>query len=58
VITKKDIALCVFVPLFVTSLVFGLVQGGIEKNCLTQSIAATINIPFRLACEFMKPRFK
>jgi hypothetical protein len=41
-----------------SSIFIGLMTGGIEGNCETKSIASTINLPYRAACEFTKPRFK
>lgn len=42
----------------ITSGFIGMLDGNIHNDCSTYSIASRINIPYRLGCEFTKPRFK
>lgn len=39
------------------SVFFGLMDGALREKCAPKSIMGAINIPYRAACEFTKPRW-
>jgi len=41
-----------------SSTLFGGLNGAINGRCPTDSIQSYINIPYRLACEFVQPRWE
>jgi len=58
-LSRKMLPVIVFtVILTIASIFAGSLTGLLEHECKAESIAAATNIPYRLACEFTKPRFK
>ena len=54
----RFLLLTVFLALSCASFILGMMRGGFDEDCSYQSIAAIINIPYRLGCELTLPRFK
>lgn len=53
----KEFLIIASITLTLTSLIFGLCLG-LDDDCKYNSIAARVNIPYFLGCEFTRPRFK
>jgi hypothetical protein len=53
----KEVIFWNIVAISFVNILFGIIAGIVEKKCAPSSIAAYINLPYRISCEFTKPRF-
>jgi len=60
-LTGKEMAKLIVSTLLASASILSFIIGvgdGSKNKCTYHSIAANINIPYRIGCELTKPRFK